>query len=76
MLTNEWILATEVLEVEALQRLIDQARAELSRRDTRSAPSASVTIDRSVVVGTNSADVENTSVNTGGGDYAEGEIRK
>lgn len=57
MRQNDWILAAEVLEVQALQRLIDQARAELSRRDER----GGVTI---------------SNVQTQGGDYAEGEIRK
>lgn len=70
------LLAAQAMEIRALQTLIDAARAELSRRDERGGPSASVTIDRSVVVGTNTAGVDNTSVDTSGGDYAEGEIRK
>ena len=75
--TNKYPLAAEVYALQASQRAIDQVEARIAHlEEQRAGPSASVTIDRSVVVGTNTAGVDNTSVNTGGGDYAEGEIRK
>lgn len=75
VLVQEWDMRVRN-RCRALAQEVSALRYELARRDVPnpSGASASITVAGSPIVGTNAADM--TNVNTSGGDYAEGEIKK